>query len=44
MREEWVCRVLTRMMRSGRQFVWAQGQWNLVLDAWPHEGPCDMTA
>ena len=41
---EWVCRVLTRMTRSGRQYVWAQGQWNLVLDAWLHDSHCDMTA
>ena len=31
------------MTRSGRQFVCAQGQWNLMLDMWLHEGHCDMT-
>ena len=41
--EEWVCRVLMRMTRSGRQYVWAQGQWNLVLDTWPCKGHCDTT-
>ncbi len=43
-REEWVCGVLTRMMRSGRQYMWAQGQWNLVLDIWLNEGCCNTTA
>ena len=42
--EEWVCRVLTRMTRSGRQYVWAQAQWNLVLDTWPYEGCCNTMA
>ncbi len=42
--EEWVHRVLTRMTRLGRQYVWAQGQWNLVLDTWPYEGCHDTVA
>ncbi len=42
--EEWVCGVLTRTMRSGRQYMWAQGQWNLVLDTWLYKGHCDMMA
>ena len=42
--EEWVHGVLTRMTRLGRQYVWAQGEWNLVLDALPHTDHHDMMA
>ena len=42
--DEWVHGVLTRMTREGKQHIWVQGEWHLMLDAWYHTDCHDMMA